>query len=345
MVRVGLVGLGFMAATHLKAYRDVPDARVMALCNPSGRRLDGDFSDVGGNLGDGEPIRLPPGTFTAFRSYREMIADPGIDAIDICAPTFLHRELSVLALEAGKHVICEKPMARNTRDALAIVSAAHSANRVFMPAMCLRFVPEWRWLKEAVDDRRFGRVRSAFFRRIAEPPAWGQANFLDGPRSGGALFDLHIHDADFVQYCFGRPSAVQSSGYESVSGAIDHVVTQYYVAGEAMVHAEGSWAMTPGFGFNMSYLVNFENATVDYDMSRGAECLRVCARDREPEFVRLDEPDGYVGELRHFIDSVSRGKEPEVVTAEDGLSAVEICSAEELSIQNGPSAVGQLIFL
>jgi predicted dehydrogenase len=262
MVRVGLVGLGFMAATHLKAYRDVPDARVMALCNPSGRRLDGDFSDVGGNLGDGEPIRLPPGTFTAFRSYREMIADPGIDAIDICAPTFLHRELSVLALEAGKHVICEKPMARNTRDALAIVSAAHSANRVFMPAMCLRFVPEWRWLKEAVDDRRFGRVRSAFFRRIAEPPAWGQANFLDGPRSGGALFDLHIHDADFVQYCFGRPSAVQSSGYESVSGAIDHVVTQYYVAGEAMVHAEGSWAMTPGFGFNMSYLVNFENATV-----------------------------------------------------------------------------------
>ena len=344
MVRIGIVGLGFMAATHLKAYRDVPGARVVALCNPSGRRLDGDFSDVGGNLGESEPIRLDPAGFTAYRAYKEMIANPELDAIDICAPTFMHRELSVLALAEGKHVICEKPMSRTSRDAAGIVTAAREADRIFMPAMCLRFVPEWRWLQRAIADRRFGAVRSAFFRRVAEPPGWGQASFLDGPRSGGALFDLHIHDTDFVQYCFGRPSAVQSAGYSSVSGAIDHVVTQYYVADEVMVHAEGSWALTPGFGFNMSYLVNFESATVDYDMARGEECLRVCERGKPPTHLRLDEPDGYVGELRHFVECVERGATPEI-TPEDGLSAVEICAAEELSIENGPSAVGQLIFL
>lgn len=345
MVNIGIIGLGFMAATHLKAYREVPGARVMALCNPSGRHLDGDFNDVAGNLGNDEPIRLDPASFKAYRAYKEMIANPEIDAIDICAPTFIHRELSVLALKAGKHVLCEKPMARSTRDALQIAEAARDSGQIFMPAMCLRFVPEWRWLKEAIHDGRFGKVRSAFFRRIAEPPAWGQTNFLDGPRSGGALFDLHIHDSDFVQYCFGRPSAVQSAGYSSVSGAIDHVVTQYHVAGEAMVHAEGSWSLTPGFGFNMSYLVNFEKATLDYDLSRGDQRLRVCEAGSESRHLPLDEPDGYVAQLRHFVDAVANNRPPTVVTLEDGLSAVEICSAEELSIDNGPSAVGQLIFL
>lgn len=345
MVNIGIVGLGFMAATHIKAYRDVSRANIAALCNPSGRHLDGDFSDVAGNVGDNEPIRLSPESFKGFKSYKEMIADPDIDAIDICAPTFAHRELATLALNAGKHVICEKPLARSTRDASQIIEAAEASGKVFMPAMCLRFWPEWKWLKRAVDEQRYGALHSAFFRRLAEAPGWGQQNFLDGPRSGGGLFDLHIHDSDFIQYCFGRPSAVQSTGYSKVSGAIDHVMTQYHVPDEAMVFAEGSWTMAPGFGFNMSYLVNFENATIDYDLSRGDNCLRVIEKGAEPRNIKLPEPDGYVGELSHFVDCIESGSQPTVVNAADGLSSVEICEAEELSVKNGPSAVGQLIFL
>lgn len=345
MVRIGLVGLGFMAATHLKAYREVPGAQIVALCNPSGNRLDGDFSNVSGNVGDGEPIKLEPNSFKAFTSYKEMIADPDIDAIDICSPTFIHRELAALALNAGKHVICEKPLARSVRDALWIIEAAEKSDAILMPAMCLRFWPEWRWLKNAVDDGRYGKPLSAFFRRVAEPPGWGQQNFLDGHRSGGALFDLHIHDTDFISYCFGRPRALQATGYSRVSEAVDHVVTQYHVANDVMVFAEGSWAMTPGFGFNMSYLVNFENATVDYDLSRGDECLRVCEAGKEPCHLKLDEPDGYVGELSHFVECIEKGEQPTIVTAQDGLQSVEICEAEEISVNNGPSAVGQLMFL
>lgn len=345
MVRIGLVGLGFMAATHLKAYREVPGAQIVALCNPSGNRLDGDFSNVSGNVGDGEPIKLDPNSFKAFKSYKEMIADPDIDAIDICSPTFIHRELAALSLDAGKHVICEKPLARSVRDAVWITEAAEKSDAILMPAMCLRFWPEWRWLKNAIDEGRYGKALSAFFRRVAEPPGWGQKNFLDGHRSGGALFDLHIHDTDFVSYCFGRPRALQATGYSRVSEAVDHVVTQYHVANDTMVFAEGSWAMTPGFGFNMSYLVNFENATIDYDLSRGDECLRVCEAGQEPKHLKLDEPDGYVGELTHFVECIEQGKQPTVVTAQDGLQSVEICEAEEISVNNGPSAVGQLMFL
>tara|TARA_Y100001934_G_scaffold161646_1_gene192815 strand:- start:22935 stop:24089 length:1155 start_codon:yes stop_codon:yes gene_type:complete len=345
MPRIGLVGLGFMAATHLKAFREVDGAEIVALCNPSGNRLDGDFSDVAGNVGDNEPIKLEPGSFKGFTSYKEMLLDPEIDAIDICSPTFAHREHAVLALNAGKHVLCEKPLARNVRDAKQILDAAEKSGKIMMPAMCLRFWPEWAWLKKTIDEGSYGKVLSASFRRVAEAPAWGQQNFLDGPRSGGALFDLHIHDTDFVQFCFGRPSAVQSTGYTKVSGAIDHVVTQYHVNCGAMVFAEGAWSFAKGFGFNMAYTVNFENATVEYDLSRGDECLRVCEAGKEPEHRKIDGPDGYVGELRHFVESIQNGTQPSVVTSKCACTSVEICEAEELSVSNGPSAVGQLVFL
>jgi predicted dehydrogenase len=111
------------------------------------------------------------------------------------------------------------------------------------------------------------------------------------------------------------------------------VVTQYEVASGAIVHAEGSWAMTPGFGFNMSYTVNFERATADYDIARGKEALRLCEQGQPARVIASPDPDGYVGELRHFLDAVRLGKPPTVVTAQDALGSVEICEAEEQSVR------------
>jgi len=192
------------------------------------------------------------------------------------------------------------------------------------------------WLKQAITEGRYGKVLSARFRRVAEPPGWGKNTFFNGAESGGALFDLHVHDTDFVAYCFGRPRSVFSTGHVKFSGAIDHVVTQYEVAGGACVHAEGSWAMTPGFGFNMSYTVNFERATADYDLARGKEALRLCEAGQPARVVAAptDPPDGYAGELRHFVESIWAGKQPTVVTARDGLASVEICDAEERSVNS-----------
>lgn len=333
MVNVGIIGLGFMAATHLRAYRQIPGARIAALCNPSGRHLDGDFSQVAGNVGSTDPVRLDIAQVKVTRDFADLLNDPAIQLIDICAPTLAHQELSIAALRAGKHVLCEKPLARTARAARQIVEAARASPGLFMPAMCLRFWPEWAWLKQAIAQNRYGKTLSARFRRVAEPPAWGQKNFFHGAESGGALFDLHIHDTDFVQYCFGRPLAVYSTGYSQFSGAIDHVVTQYQVASGAVVHAEGGWAMTSGFGFNMSYTVNFEKATADFDSARGLEALRLCEVGQSARVVPGEGPDGYVGELRHMLEAIQSGKPLTVVTAEDGLTSVEICEAEEKSVQ------------
>jgi len=335
MINVGIVGLGFMAAAHIRAYRQIPGARVAALCNPSGRHLDGDFTGVAGNVGDNAPVKLEPGSFKAYREFAEMLANPEIQLIDICAPTLAHPGLAITALKAGKHVLCEKPLARTSAQARQIVEAASQAKTFFMPAMCMRFWPEWAWVKRAIDEKAYGKVLSARFRRVAEPPGWGHGHFLNGDKSGGALLDLHIHDVDFVQFCFGRPRAVFATGYRKFSGAIDHVVAQYQVASGAIVHAEGAWAMTPGFGFNMSYTVNFENATADYDIARGADALKLFEKERPPRVVNSEGPDGYVGELSHMLEAIQTGEPPSIVTAADGLSAVEICEAEEQSIKTG----------
>ena len=337
MTNVGIVGLGFMAVTHIKAIKQIPELRIGALCNPSGRNLDGDFSDVAGNLDNDEPIKLDMAGVKAFRDFDELLADPKIDLIDICTPTAFHAPFAIAALKAGKHVLCEKPMARTSDEARAMIEAAEASTGFLMPAMCLRFWPEWSFVKQAIDDGRFGKVEAARFRRVGEPPAWGQKFFLDGSKSGGALLDLHIHDVDFIHHCFGRPRSVYSSGYAKVSGAVDYVVTQYRFDSGAIVHAEGGWTMTPGFGFNMAYTVNFENATLDYDMSRGDEALRLFESDKDAQTLKLDGDDGYVGELRHLLEAIQSGKKPTRVSPEDGRIALEICEAEERSIDSGES--------
>ena len=338
-IRVGIVGTGFMAVAHIRAYQQVEGVEIAALCNPSGRHLDGDFSDVHGNVGSDEPVKLDMAHIAAYRSLDELLADDSIDLIDITTPTFLHREQALAALASGKHVLCEKPMARTGEEARKIAEAAKNAKGYFMPAMCLRFWPEWVWVKEAIDDGRYGRVLSARFRRVASAPAWGQPTFLDGKKSGGALLDLHIHDADFVRFCFGEPKSIYAQGHSKVSGEIDHVLAQYTVDCGAAVSAEGSWAMAEGFDFSMEYTVNFERATVDFDNTREEDCLKIFGQDKEPETIKLDAPDGYVGQIAYFANCIREGRAPKIVTAADGAGSVELCEAAGRSIEAGEIVV------
>lgn len=329
-VNVAVVGLGWMGITHLKAYHGIPTARVTAVVGRTRLPVNGVLVGPSGTAGGADSFKLEPGV-KLYRRLDEALTDPDVDLVDLCVPTPLHAEMAIAALRAGKHVLCEKPMARTSAAAGAMVAAAASSGRHLMPAMCMRFWPGWSLLKKLVADQTHGKVLAARFRRVSAPPARSRDFYFDGARSGGALLDLHIHDADFVQFLFGRPIRVSSAGRSQFSGAIDYVVTQYEVAGGATVHAEGGWLMTQGFA--MSYTVNFEQATFDFDSTRGAEALRIDQPGEGSRFVRFEEPDGYAGQARHIIDCIQTGRPPFVATPLDGLSSVEICEAEELSVR------------
>ncbi len=136
-----------------------------------------------------------------------------------------------------------------------------------------------------------------------------------------------------MQFLFGRPASVFSSGVSRPGNSIDHVVTQYNYPGGPAVYAEGGWLL---FGnFNMSYTVLCERATLDYDLSRGAEALIVTEQGKAPRVVKSAGGDGYSGEISYMLDAVLTNKAPKVVTARDGLSAVEICEAEAKSVRTG----------
>ena len=193
-VNVAVVGIGFMGVTHIKSYRQIPQARLAAICDAVRLPLDGDLSGIAGNLGDGTPLKLDMSQVRAYRDFHELLAAPDIDLVDLCVPTPQHPALTIAALRAGKHVICEKPLARTAALAREIVAAAATAKSYFMPAMVMRFWPEWAWLRQAIVHQTYGTVLAARFRRVSAPPAWSRDSYFKGEDSGGALLDLHIHD-------------------------------------------------------------------------------------------------------------------------------------------------------
>jgi predicted dehydrogenase len=331
-VNVGVVGLGFMGLTHINAYRKIPGVDVVAVCDAVRQPVNGVLAGVSGNVAGSDTVQLGP-SVRAYTKIEDLLADGEVELVDLCVPTPMHVPQTIASLQAGKHVICEKPLARTSGESRKIVEAAAAATTFFMPAMCMRFWPGWAWLKDLKAQGTYGDILTARFRRVSAPPGWSRDSYFKGGDSGGALFDLHVHDTDFVQFLFGRPTAVFSTGVSRFSGATDHVVTQYMVPGGATVYAEGSWLMASGF--SMSYTVMFERATIDYDGSRGDNALQVLEEGKDPRTVPIEGPDGYVGELQHLIDAIRSGTPPTVVTALDGLSAVEICEAEEKSVQTG----------
>jgi predicted dehydrogenase len=332
-VNVAVVGLGFMGVTHLRAYLANPMARVVAVCDAVRLPVNGVLAGVSGNITKSEDIDLGADV-KVYRTTEELLADADVELVDFCTPTPLHAAQVIAALNAGKHVICEKPLARTSAEARGILEIAANSPGILMPAMCMRFWPGWSWLKQVVEQQTYGKILAARFRRDSAMPAWSQQGTYSGGQDlGGALFDLHIHDADFVNHLFGKPAGVFSSGVLAASGSINHVVTQYDYPGGPAVHAEGSWLLNQGF--NMSYTLLCERATLDYDLARGADALMVSETGEAPRVVTCEAGDGYSMEINYIVDCVARREAPAVVTALDGVTALEICEAEEQSIRSG----------
>jgi len=333
-VNVAVVGLGFMGVTHLRAYLENPAARVVAVCDAVRVPVNGVLQGVSGNIKKSDDIHLGM-EVKVYRQINELLADPQVHVVDLCTPTALHPDQTIAALTAGKHVLCEKPLARTSDLARKILAVADASAGYLMPAMCMRFWPGWSWLKQVVTEETYGKVLAASFRRVSQMPAWSQQGTYaaGGSDLGGALFDLHIHDTDFVNYLFGRPASVFSNGVVGQGGSINHVVTQYHYPGGPAVYAEGSWLMAQGF--NMAFTLQCERATLDFDLARGDDAMMVTEAGQKPQAKNCAGADGYGAEIRYFVDCVANRRAPQIVTARDGLTALEICEAEEQSVRTG----------
>jgi predicted dehydrogenase len=334
---VGVLGLGFMGKTHARIYLNQPGARWTCFCDCDPRVAAGGLSS-GGNLGDSGGAHFDLRTLTAHPTLEALIADPQVDLVDICLPTYLHADAAIRALRAGKHVLCEKPLTTDLREAARVEKAAAKARGFFMAAHCMRFWPEWAWLKAAVASRRYGRVHSAVFKRFAATPTWTAKNWILNPSlSGAALFDLHVHDADFVRYVFGAPYAVFAAGNggKATRHGVDHVVATYlYRDKNLLVSAEGGWNADPSFAFTMRYTVVFEKATADFDLARTGQTLRLhLPGAKEPQIVATSPRNGWEEEIAYFLRCIETGRAPTTITPADARAAVALLRAELQSVR------------
>jgi len=337
-VRVGVIGLGFMGATHVAAYqaaaRDGLACTLAAVCDKNPDRRKGLLADVGGNLGGGadSTLAFDPGQVRGYASAAELLADDGVDLVSICTQTDTHAELAIAALRAGKHVLVEKPVALTPEQIRQVLRAAVECSRLCMPAMCMRFWPAWAWLKDRITRHTYGRCTGLTLTRTGSAPTWSPEFYQDPARSGGALVDLHIHDADFVRFCFGDPDAVTSAGHLH-GGAVSHVTTLYHYpsggAAPAHVVAEGGW-LAAGTPFQMRYLAAFEHATADFCLGRADE-LRLHHREGT-EAIETSTLSGYDHEIRHLVRAVAAGSGELDATLEDAVAVAELLDAEQRSV-------------
>lgn len=327
MIRVGVVGIGFMGSQHFNIHRANKKARIVAISDVNPDRLAGKWGDIGGNIGEGTG-RVDLGGIATYEKAEQLFADPNVDLVDITLPTHMHARNVVKALEAGKHVLCEKPMARNADECKLMLNAAAKARGMLMIAQCIRFWPEYVKLKEIVDSKKYGRVTTAHFTRVSPTPTWSWKGWLMKQQfSGATAMDLHIHDTDFIQYLFGMPRAVSSSAAAGPSNGFDYILTTFEYGKGMHVSAEGAWLYPPTFPFEMAFRVSLEGATVVYS-SNPSVGFSVHTAEGKTLKPKLPNVTGWEAEIDYFLTCIAKGEKPAKCRPESAAQSVEIVQAE-----------------
>ncbi|MFI4896809.1 MAG: Gfo/Idh/MocA family protein [Phycisphaerales bacterium JB059] len=333
-VGVGVIGAGFIGQTHLRAFAGVRGGRVAGVCDANPARLLG-RGESSGNLGaDASEKIFDPATIWTGGDPLALIEHPEVDLVCVCTPTDTHVDLAQRALDAGKHVLVEKPVAISSQRVRELRDHAASVAPVCVPAMCVRFWPGWDTLPARIRSGEHGECRSVRFTRVGASPAWSPF-YADPDRSGDALFDLHVHDVDMVHQCFGPPARLHSTG------STRHVVTTYEIEGhDTRVVAEGGWVGDPETPFRMRYEAVFERAQVLFDLGRTPP-LRMLRGEQEVP-LETRSVGGWDIQASRLIDAIRAGVFDHLPTLDEALRVTETLEAERESLQTGaPIEVGR----
>ena len=357
MIRIGIVGLGFMGYTHWTAAQKLRGGKVTAVCSRDAKKRAGDLTGVRGNFGP-PAGKVDFSKVTAHATVEDLLADEEVDLVDICLPTKLHEEVAVKAAAAGKHVLVEKPIAADAKAADRMVKACEAAGVLLMVGHVLPFFPEFRYLHESAEKKKYGRLRAAHFARVICPPPW--LDTAGGPGGGwgeigGWGADLHVHDAHFVSLLLGVPHRVFSRGLLR-DGLIEHVQTEYLWEPTDAGGARGERGGPPvgsvcggiaakGHDFRHGFEAHFEKASILFSAANlGGEFavdrpLTVVSQDgkvRQPSLKGGEDWfTPFAGELQAAVRGVKENAAPKVLSGSLARDALRVVAAETKSVKTG----------
>jgi predicted dehydrogenase len=342
MIRVGIIGIGFIGWIHWLAYQRLGGVRVAAISESIPKRLAGDWRDIKGNFGPpGEQVDLTG--IATYANLDDLLHDPQVDLVDISLPTALHADVAVRALEAGKHVLCEKPMALRLADCERMVAAARKADRLLMVGHVLPFFAEYDWALKTIRGGEYGRLLGGAFRRVISDPTW-LGNFWSPAHIGGPMLDLHVHDAHFIRLVFGMPQEVVTTG-RLRNNVPEFWHSQFRFADRELVVAATSGTINQqGRAFTHSFEIHLEKATLmfDYSVIGGAggylcdpTLLDSSGNVQKAELAGGDPVDAFANELREVTRAVRDGKASEILGAILAQDAMRMCEAQAESLKSG----------
>jgi predicted dehydrogenase len=310
-MRVGIAGVGFMGGIHAASW------------SKTGAEIAG---FVASNVAHAKALAGQYGA-TAYPDLAAMLAE--VDVVDLCTPTHLHHAMTLQAAAAGKHVVCEKPLARALALGQEMIRACQVAGVQLLVAHVVRFFPEYVHIKTAVEQGQIGRPGVIRLFRRGQWPRKREGNwFLDFEKSGGIMLDLMIHDVDYARWLAGDVTRVFAKNLSDAwpqAEALHALVILTHRSG-AISHIEASWAYPP-LTFWTGVEVAGSDGLIQHDSASSAPVTyRQHSAGQTAEVVVPGSPlheDPYTTQIKAFYQTLLQGTPP-VVTARDGLAALQI---------------------
>jgi predicted dehydrogenase len=344
-IKVGIIGTGNISGVHTAGYKALENVEIYAACDLNEQRVK-DYAQRNG-------CRY------SFTDYNEMLKLEELDAVSVCTWNSAHAPAAIAALKAGKHVICEKPMAMNAKEALEMEKAAKEAGKLLMIGFVRRFGNDTKILKDFINSGMMGDIyyaKASYLRRAGYPGGW----FGDISRSGGGpLIDLGVHVIDLVRYLMGRPKAVSVTGATfnklgdrgNIIGAKGYSATDrggssvFNVEDLAlgMIKFDNGSVLTVETSFSLNLKQDSGNIEL-FGTKSGAKL--------DPKLELYTEMNDYLvnvtpaldsalsftglfeNEIAHFVDCVANGTEC-ISPAEDGVEIMKILDAVYESARTG----------
>ena len=326
-VRIGLIGAGNIAQNaHIPAYLKRDDVELTAVCDLNENRA--------------RQVAEKYGIKHVAKTIDELVALPDVDAVSICTWNNAHAYAAIAAANAGKHVLCEKPMAMNPGEAQAMLEAARKSGVTFMIGFVNRFRADSKLIKDMVDAGKFGDIyysKAGWLRRRGTPLGW----FTDVAKAGGGpVIDIGVHVIDLTWYFMGKPKPI------SVSATIHKQIGDYKTKGvgrwvaldtdNLVFNTEDSaagiirFANGASMNFEVSWAINDKGTDIYshiYGDKAGASLTPLAIYGEEENYLldytpTIKQEDQFYNEISHFIECVKTGKEP-ISPPEDGVLCSE----------------------
>lgn len=342
-VKVGIIGSGGIArGAHIPGYKACPDCEVIAVCDS--------VEEVVKKAAQDFDIPM------VFTDYKKLLAVEEIDAVSICTPNYLHAKPSIMASNAGKHVLCEKPIAMNGKEGQAMVDAAKANSTLLFVGLNLRFGAASQALKRWVDAGELGEAyyaRAMALRRRGIP-GWGVFGQKD-KQGGGPMIDIGVHILDLTLYLMGHPKAVAASGQcyakfgkrDDVIGLMGQWDTKTFTVEDwaaGFVRLENGATLTIESSFCANLETDVFNAVILGDKGglQFSPTKMMTERQRmllviEPQ--SLPEARTHEAEMKAFIAAIRTGERSPLATGEEALNVQKILDAIYLSSDRGKEVI------